>query len=136
VSLAPDGQRLAETRFDGTAADIWIVDLVRGSSSRFTFDPAIDDNAVWSPDGNRIVFASARDGGGRNLYMKNAGGAGQEELLLRTDGSKYPTDWSRDGRYILYTDVKVGLDIWVLGRQKTDSVSPDAVQREPRALFA
>jgi Tol biopolymer transport system component len=82
VSLAPGSERLAETRFDGSTGDIWIVDLQRGSGSRFTFDPAIDDNAIWSPDGTRIVFASTRDDVVRNLYVKNAGGAGQEELLL------------------------------------------------------
>jgi serine/threonine protein kinase len=114
ATLAPSGERLAETRAGG---DIWIVDLPRESSSRFTFDPAIDDNAIWSPDSNRIVFASARDGGVFNLYLKNAGGLGQEELLLKTDSSKYPTDWSRDGRYILYTsyrNAQATLDLWVL----------------------
>jgi serine/threonine protein kinase/Tol biopolymer transport system component len=114
VSLAPGGDRLVETRLDGTTGDIWVADLTRGSSSRFTFDPALDDNAIWSPDGSQIVFASSRDGGVRNLYIKSAGGAGQEELLLKTDASKFPTDWSRDGQYILYTELMNGQDVWVL----------------------
>lgn len=114
ATLAPDGERLAETRLEVSTADIWTVDLVRGSSSRFTFDPAIDDNAIWSPDGGRLVFGSTRAGGVRNLYIKSAAGAGQDELLLNTDGSKYPTDWSRDGGRILFTEAKGSQDVWVL----------------------
>lgn len=115
-TLAPGLARLAETRLDrsGETGDIWIVDLLRGSSSRFTFDPAIDNNAIWSPDGSQIVFASARDGGVRNLYIKRADNTGEETLLLKTDASKYPTDWSRDGQYLLYTEAQNGNDVWAL----------------------
>lgn len=74
----------------------------------------MDDNAIWSPDGGRIVFGSARAGGVGNLYIKSSAGAGQEGLLLKTDGSKYPTDWSRDGRYILFTETTSSQDVWVL----------------------
>src|SRR4029079_16386971 len=37
-----------------------------------------------------------------------------EELILRTDTSKYPTDWSRDGQSLLYTDSQLSNDVWVL----------------------
>ena len=114
VALEQSGERLAETRLDGLVGDIWVFDLSRGTPTRFTFDPAIDDNPIWSPDGSRIVFASGRDGVVRNLYVKSSGGAGQDELLLKTDGSKFPTDWSRDGKYILYTELKSSPDVWVL----------------------
>jgi hypothetical protein len=114
AALAPGGDRLAETRLHGGTSDIWIVDLQRGSSSRFTFGQAVDDNAIWSPDQQHIVFASTRNGGVRNLYLKNASGAGSEELLLKTDRDKYPTDWSRDHRYILYTEISSPRHVWAL----------------------
>src|SRR5215813_3127910 len=43
-------------------------------------------------------------------------GAGKEVLLLKTDLTKNPTDWSADGRYILYTvnDPKTKFELWVL----------------------
>ena len=112
--LAPGGDQLAETRVHGGTGDIWIVDLQRGPSSRFTFGQAFDDNAIWSPDQQHIVFASKRNGGVRNLYLKNASGGGSEELLLQTGRDKYPTDWSRDGQYILYTEASNPRHVWAL----------------------
>jgi Tol biopolymer transport system component len=112
--LAPDAMKIAETHLDGASSDIWIRDLSRGTATRFTFDAAPDDNALWSPDGNRIVFNSSREAQLKNLFVKNANGGGQEELLLKSDGSKYATDWTRDGRFIIYTEVKSSPDVWAL----------------------
>ncbi len=69
----------------------------------------------WSPDGQRIVFFSSR-AGQYDLYRKDAGGAGQDEQLLASRLSKFPTDWSRDGRFLLYTESgsKNGFDLWTL----------------------
>ena len=41
--------------------DIWLYDLARGTASRFTFGPKINEFPVWSPDGSRIAFYSDRD---------------------------------------------------------------------------
>ena len=48
--------------------------------------------------------------------MKPASGGSDEELLLKTSSLKYPTDWSSDGKLILYTEVnsKSRNDIWIL----------------------
>jgi eukaryotic-like serine/threonine-protein kinase len=113
--LSPDGKRLAVFRGDG-ASDIWITDLGRDNSTRFTFDPAVDNDPVWSPDGTKIAFVSNRDGGIFNLYQKGTGGTGDDELLLKTPNSKLINDWSSDGRYILYQedDPQTKHDLWVL----------------------
>jgi len=86
--------------------------LVRGGATPFTFDPTHGRGAVWSPDGAQIIFAST-DG---KIYRKDANGGGPEEPLLAGGDPKYPSDWSRDGRFLLYTDQdpKTGADIWVL----------------------
>ena len=91
-------------------ADLRLLDLVRGTDTRFTFDPAHDQWPLWSPDGSRIVWASNRKGV-TNLYQKAASGAGQDELLLRSAAAKRPQDWSADGRFILYQE---NGDLWVL----------------------
>ena len=113
--LSPDGTRLAAFRPDG-GGDIWIDDLARGSSTRFTFDAAADNVPVWSPDGKRIAFVSNRDGGISNLYVKDADGTATDELLLKTPHNKTINDWSADGRYILYSedDPATKADLWVL----------------------
>ena len=115
--LSPDGNRIAVARRDlqtGTN-DIYAIDLARGASSRLTSDPANDYFPVWSPDGNRIVWGSNREGK-YQLYQKLASGIGPEELLLTSDVLIGPHSWSPDGRFILYTrtDPKTRADVWVL----------------------
>jgi Tol biopolymer transport system component len=116
VAVAPRTDRVVETHLQGGASDLWIDDPKRESSSRFTLntDPALNDNAVWSPDGEQIVFSSTRGGGVRNLYRKNVSGAEPEDLLLKTDRAKIPTDWSRDGEYLLYTEGPGPWQVWAL----------------------
>ena len=102
-ALSPDGKRLAVGRYDAAAdaRDIWVLDLSRGVSSRFTFDKADDLNPVWSPDGSRIAFSSDRKGA-RDIYWKEAGGASAEQLVLATKESKSVEDWSPDGKLLLF----------------------------------
>jgi Tol biopolymer transport system component len=103
-ALSPDEKKLAVGIMDAQTKtrDIWVIDLVRGTKTRLTFDPADDLNPVWSPDGTRIAFTSNRKGE-RDIYQKPADGSGQEELLLEAkDGQKNLEDWSPDGKYLLY----------------------------------
>jgi Tol biopolymer transport system component len=115
--LSPDEKRVAGNRLDDTGAtDIWLLELSRGITSRFTSDPAYEWLPVWSPDGSRIVFNSNRKGS-MDLYLKALSGAGREEVLLESNTLKVPTDWSRDGRFILYEDADRSTnksDLWVL----------------------
>src|SRR5262249_31760103 len=73
--------------------------------TRITSDPAQDSDAIWSPDGNEIVFASNRNGTW-GLYRRNLRGGGPEELLLKSETEVAPTDWTRDGRFIVYNALK------------------------------
>jgi serine/threonine protein kinase/Tol biopolymer transport system component len=119
LSLSPDESRVALDRVDTQTGtyDIWLVDLLRDIPSRFTTDPSSDSNPLWSPDGNRIVFSSDREGQ-RNLYQKIASGGGNEEVLLKSslEEAKVPEDWSPDGKLIVYQNVnlKTKRDLWVL----------------------
>ncbi|MGA2714783.1 MAG: protein kinase [Bryobacteraceae bacterium] len=109
--LSPDGKRAAIERGPAGSRDIWIQEGTR--TSRFTFDPADDRYAIWSPDGARVVFASARKGN-YDLYQKPANGSGVEEILLQSAGSKRPNSWSPDGRFILYYSSQNNGDLMVL----------------------
>src|SRR2546421_5248322 len=117
LQLSPDGTRLAfrQVEFRTGAVNIWLMDLARGTPSRFTFEQTTDFGPVWSPDGNRIVFASLRDGP-PNLLQKVSNSAGNEEILIKSLIPKLPFDWSRDGRFIIYglIDPKTSWDLWVL----------------------
>ena len=118
--LSPDEKRVALSMREGakTDTDIWLFDSVRAAWSRFTFDSANDRAPLWSPDGSRILYASGSRGL-LNLYEKPAGGAGEGELVLATASDKFPTHWSRDGRFVVFHTFggKAAWDLWVLPRR-------------------
>jgi Tol biopolymer transport system component len=117
INMAPDGRRAAVVRVASPfESDIWIADLERGGATRFTYGPATNSEAQWSPDGSRIAFASNR-AGPTDFFIKPASGASQEEPLFRSAAVfKDLTSWSADGRFIVFTqlDALTNLDLWVL----------------------
>ncbi len=123
MALSPDGRRLAVTITDSRSdnSDIWLRDLERGVTSRFTFDAARDFAPVWSPDGATIVFTSTRDDT-TALYTKSALGGGSPTLLFKSEGALSAQDWSRDGRFILVNRMgeTTGFDIWALAMDGPD----------------
>jgi len=100
--FSPDERRVAFSLVDPATItlDIWLMDVARGVPTRFTFDPLNDTAPVWSPDGTRIVFRSDRDGG--NLLFEKVATGGEAERLLAPIAAQFPSDWSPDGKYILY----------------------------------
>src|SRR3989475_1972864 len=130
-ALLPDGTHVAVNRTIQNNLDIWQIDLVRDRMTRFTFDPGVDIVPIWSPDGMRIVFSSARKGP-FSLYVKSASGASAEELLFETPKNTYAQDWSGNGQFLLYsdTDPKTGRDLWALPMSGTDR-KPIEVVRTP-----
>jgi hypothetical protein len=107
--------------------NIWMLNLDRGLPVRFMFDMAADVAPVWSPDCSRIAFSSNKNGV-YDLYIKSTTDTGGEELLLATKQNKSPSDWSRDGRFLLYRSpgATTAFDIWavpVKGDRKPVSVA-------------
>ncbi len=114
--LAPDEKRIVFDSVQSGNQDVWVLDSVRGTTNRLTLDPATDNVPMWSPDDLRIVWPSRRGGNGFDLYIKAANGTGKEELLVKMGTSNgWASDWSRDGRYLLYQrpGEKTGQDLWI-----------------------
>ena len=103
VFLAPDGKSVATDKTDMASLniDVWTQELQRDGSKRLTFDPAIDAVPIWSPDAGQLVFASNRQTY-FGLYVKNSDGANDEKVIVQGEVGNFPSDWSRDGKYILY----------------------------------
>ena len=87
-ALSPDGTRLAVAAGNTPSKRYPVVyDSKRGTASRLTFDPANDINPVWSLDGSRILFTSARKNNW-DIYQKDANGLGQHAASLSTRWSE------------------------------------------------
>jgi Tol biopolymer transport system component/tRNA A-37 threonylcarbamoyl transferase component Bud32 len=114
--LSPNESKLAvDVRNESAVHDIWIYDFARDMMTRQTSDPGNDFLGVWSPDGQRLVFGSSRTGTSQ-LYLTTVGGADERAI---TDGPirKYPLQWTRDGKYLLYraSNPNTGRDeLWAL----------------------
>ena len=109
--VSPDGRRVAVGRRSGSGRDLWMVEVERDAWSRFTFLPGYAISPVWSPDGRQVMFRV-----GLNLYRKEASGAGTEERVTESANTQVPSDWSRDGRLVLYYEIAPDTqqDLWVL----------------------
>ena len=115
-SLSHDGRHIAMFRLTNGNMDIWSYETGRRTWDRVTFDSGDDIYPLWSPDGRHIAFGSNRKTGRMDLYMRLFDAQeGSEELLLSTPQAKFPMDWSRDGRFLLYDSLdQRGWDIWAL----------------------
>ena len=110
--LSRDGTRLAVdlTDFDGPLGDVWVFDLERNTPTRITSDLRDESYPVWGPDDLELAFLRLPD-----LYRGQASGVSQPQLLYETDHWKGATDWSRDGRQLLFTTIDdVDSDVWLL----------------------
>jgi Tol biopolymer transport system component len=116
LAISPDGGTVAVSRVDlqsGFTA-LWLHDLAHGTDLRFTLGSS-DFGPVWSSDGSQILYTSNR-AGKWSLWRKPASGTGNAELLYEGPLVTGATDWSRDGRFVIFQtlDPTTGFHIWVL----------------------
>ncbi len=127
--FSPDEQSVVLERHAQTGNNLWLLDLARATSSRFTFDRASHDGSpVWAPDGESIVYSSVRESGAWSLNLKPSSGSDEVEKLLDAPEEMHTTDWSRDNRFVIYEKVS-GAGNWDV------FMLPLTGEREPAALL-
>ena len=115
--ISPDGNRAVAGKLgpDGKNAHLWLLD-VSGAAEPISSDSGPHEGSpVWSPDGAKLAYFE-RQGGTYDIYSRAALPGSRPELLLKSDVSKYPTDWSHDGKYLIFGQNGKGtrLDVWGL----------------------
>jgi Tol biopolymer transport system component/predicted Ser/Thr protein kinase len=125
--LSPDGRRAVATRGRPGGNDLWLLELERGSSSRFTAS-GYSIYPIWSPDGQTILFSSSS----LRLFRKDSGGSSDEQRVIEGPHTQYANDWSRDGRSIIYHEIAPGTqrDLWIL-RLTPDGNVPENAKPAP-----
>ena len=137
-AISPDEKSVAYWRSSASGGDLWVRNLARGVEQRLTTDASFNVAPFWSPTGDRIVFRSTSGGSNGNLYQKAASGTGKDELLFGGPNNKVPAQWSRDGRFIVYSelDPKTKWDISVLPMNgRTDRKPIQFLRSEFNELF-
>ena len=126
VDVSRDGKHIAVHRHDGTGANL---DDGVGSARD---DVAVhfrcrtgQRDAVWSPDGSRIVFGSLRNGKWACMRRLPTGLA-VKQLLVESELPTMPMSWSPDGRFLVYwvMSPKTGGDLWVMSLTGDKKPSP------------
>jgi Tol biopolymer transport system component len=105
-SISPDGRRVAFDSIGNKAnnVDVWIFELQRNSSARFTFDPQEETNPVWSRDGGTIAYRLATSA--NQVRLKKADGLESDKGLPPLEDAVadiIPNGWAPGGREILCT---------------------------------
>lgn len=110
LRVSPDGSKAVVRQ----GANLWVHNLVNGSSRPLTSGIDVNLLPIWSRDGRRIVFASNR-GGDWDMYSQVADGSRPAEVLLKTPGDQFPCDFAPDGT-LLYMEISPasGRDLWTL----------------------
>ena len=128
VALSPDGATVAVGGQDTVNQDVWLHSSLSSDSTRLTFDPIIEGVPVWSPREDKIAFLRGRGIMVANVPKRNLGveagsnGGDEATVLVDAAGLNIPNDWSRDGRYFVYSRtpaynteaVRTQRDLWYL----------------------
>jgi eukaryotic-like serine/threonine-protein kinase len=134
-ALSPDARRVAVTIATSTGSDIWLVDLERGTRTRFTSGDT-SASPIWGPDGDRVAFQSTAPGPWNLYWMPLDGTAEARPLLGGIDsgsnpgesllpgtlpvlsgaGPQLPVSWIRDGSAVAFHERKPNgeRDIWIV----------------------
>jgi len=124
-----DGTSVAVSIADSATpgrADIWVLEPLRGSKTRITFEGNNRFYPVWTADGTRLIFSDGAASKNR-IRWAPATGAGSIETLLEGE-ERYPTSVSHDGRLLAFYQVhpKTRRDLWIL---------PLGGKEQPQAFF-
>ncbi len=115
--LSPDGNRLVVHIFATTEGDIWLLDVERGSRTRWTCEGA--GIPVWTPDGTEVTIVSFVGG----LLSVPADGSAEPRPILTMGG--VPGSWSPDGKTLAFHNAPAGnRDIYVFTPSRDDAPKP------------
>lgn len=109
-SASSVGRRVAVRGLESGNYDIWLHDTTRPRKDQFTFGRDVERSPHWSPTGKRLVFTSrpwsdpwrTERPDPPDMFLQPVDGSSNAIRLLDGPEDEGPTDWSRDGRFLLY----------------------------------
>jgi dipeptidyl aminopeptidase/acylaminoacyl peptidase len=110
--------------------DIYLYERAGEAPRRLTDDPALDYNAVFSPDGRWLVFTSERAGGG-DLYALDLEGDGAALVrLTRHRAFDDAASFAPDGEQLVFVSTRDGnADVFVMPFEPENAASAEAAAK-------
>ena len=102
IAVTADGKVFLFDREVEGNQDIYRMNIDGTNLQRLTNHPARDFSGSWSPDGARIVFATAR-GEHIEIYTMNADGS-EQNVLIATENDNLDPAWSPKGDMIAFSE--------------------------------
>ena len=98
--FSPDGRQLV---YQVAGGGLWIYDVARGARSPVTAAAARQNQRpAWTPNGQRIVFSMADDGGVPNLHWRRVDGTGDTQRVARSPYLQVQPAWHPSGRWLAF----------------------------------
>ena len=110
-AFSPDGKSLAFVRDTLDVREIYVLPLSGGSPVQLTFDHADIQGITWTPDGDKLVFSSSRQGS-KSLWSISARGGTPQRLPIAGAGWAVRPALSRKGNRVAYTSVNYSSSLW------------------------
>lgn len=132
LRLDPRGERVAVRVGPADEAEVWIQDVDSGTLSQVTFG-LHPWHPVWTRDGRHLTVGAESGGRWRLLSVPVAGGPAV--VLFEGPHRLYPGDWSPDGRFLAYQELRPGQG-WDLAALEVDDAgrprgTPQALATTP-----
>jgi Tol biopolymer transport system component/DNA-binding winged helix-turn-helix (wHTH) protein len=80
--------------------------------SRLTFDPGLQSEPTWSPDGRFIAYSSDR-GGNFDIWVQSVGG-GNPVQVTHSPAHDWQPDWSPNGKSIIFRSERDGGGLYIV----------------------
>jgi len=133
--LSPSGDAVAaELLAEGD--DIWVFDLKRQVKEIVSSPKGEDETPAWSPDGQRVAWATGADNE-RVIIERRADGSADPKELWHGQSHVHVLQYTPDGRSILFETESPNAGIWILpldgsepaGRPLIDTPANEALAR-------
>ena len=85
--------------------DIWVLNSIVGTRIRLTTHLVTDILPCWSASSKEVAYSSYRSGL-IDIWVRSGDGVGEEFLIHSTPSQERISDWSQDGKFMLYSMVK------------------------------
>lgn len=105
--ISPSGRRIAytvgTTDYDTNSSEtrIWVVDRDGGAPIPMTGKGSSASSPRWSPDGGRLSFLSARDGGKTQVWALDLTNGGEAAQITDAEEGVSGYEWAPDGRRLV-----------------------------------